>query len=135
MTGVRNLKIDHIAIWARDLEGLRAYYEKYFNAKSGSKYVNAAKGFSSYFLSFDSGCRLEIMQADSVLNPEVEEGLNYFGLTHFSISLGSKEDVDRLADSLIKDGFKLLDGPRHTGDGYYEAKFLDPEGNQLEITI
>jgi hypothetical protein len=26
----------------------------------------------------------------------------------------------------------VLDGPRRTGDGYYESAVLDPDGNRLE---
>jgi lactoylglutathione lyase len=29
----------------------------------------------------------------------------------------------------------VLDGPRRTGDGYYEGVVLDPEDNRIEITV
>ena len=32
------------------------------------------------------------------------------------------------------DGNTILDGPRRTGDGYYESLILDPDGNRVEIT-
>jgi len=28
-----------------------------------------------------------------------------------------------------------MDGPRVTGDGYYESVILDPDGNRIEVTI
>ena len=56
------MKIEHIAIWTKEIEMLRGFYEKYFDAQSNDKYTNPKKGFSSYFLSFDSGARIEIMQ-------------------------------------------------------------------------
>jgi lactoylglutathione lyase len=39
-----------------------------------------------------------------------------------------------LTRRLKEDGFASLDGPRRTGDGYYESVTLDPDGNRVEIT-
>jgi lactoylglutathione lyase len=130
-----NMKIEHIAMWAKDIEMLRAFYENYFHVKSSDKYVNSVKKFSSYFLSFDSGARLEIMQMDSVKESDINSTSNYFGYAHFAISVGTERKVDQLTEKLKEDGCQVLDGPRKTGDGYYESAVLDPEGNKLEITI
>lgn len=129
------MKIDHIAIWVNDLETMRIFYEKYFEASSNTKYHNPTKNFSSYFLSFKSGARLELMQ-----KPEIPQNLNsaidqYIGLNHFAMSVGSKENVDTLTETLRKDGYKIIGEPRTTGDGYYESVTLDPEQNRIEITI
>lgn len=128
------MKIEHIAMWVRDLEKQKSFYEKYFRATVGEKYINQKKNFQSYFLSFDDGPRLEMMQ-----RPDIPVNINniydqYSGLIHFAISLGSKEAVDQLTVRLKNDGFEILDGPRTTGDGYYESVALDPEGNRIEIT-
>lgn len=127
------MKIEHIAIWVSDIEKIRRFYEQYFNAKAGGKYVNLKKKFTSYFLSFTEGARLEIMQ-----KPEISKEVNqeeYLGFIHFAISVGSKEKVDSLTEKLKQDGFKITGEPRTTGDGYYESVVLDPEGNRIEITI
>jgi len=129
------MKIDHIAIWVNDLETMRIFYEKYFKATSNKKYHNPVKNFSSYFLSFESGARLELMQ-----KPEIPENLNnsidqYIGLNHFAVSVGSQENVDDLTETMRKDGFKIVGEPRTTGDGYYESVILDPEQNRIEITV
>lgn len=58
-----------------------------------------------------------------------------FGLTHITISLGSKEKVDEITETFRKDGFQVIGEPRTTGDGYYESVILDPEGNHIEITV
>lgn len=129
------MKIEHIAIWSDDIETLKAFYIKYFNATANEKYENKAKGFSSYFLSFLSGARLEIMQMDGIQKRKNQHIEQYIGLAHFAISMGSKEEVDALTSRINADGYTLLDGPRQTGDGYYESVVLDPEGNRIEITV
>lgn len=127
------MKIEHVAVWTQDLEGMRLFYEKYFGGKPGSKYQNPDKGFSSYFLSFESGARLEIMSRTDIL--DISNNREHKGIAHFAFSVGSEQEVDKLTDLLIKDGYKLIDGPRTTGDGYYESVILDPDGNRIEITI
>lgn len=127
------MRIEHIAIWVADLEGMRVFYERYFNAVSGEKYHNATKQFTSYFLSFTDGARLEIMHKPTIVAASDNE-VNT-GFIHFAMSLGSKEQVNVLTEKLREDGFTIAGEPRTTGDGYYESVVLDPEGNQIEITI
>jgi lactoylglutathione lyase len=55
------------------------------------------------------------------------------GLAHFALSVGSERRVDELTQRLAHDGYPVLDGPRRTGDGYYESVVLDPDGNRVEI--
>ena len=129
------MKIEHIAIWTHDLEKLKSFYERYFNAKAGEKYTNPQKKFESYFLSFDTGCRLELMKMPSVPDSKNDIYQQFIGLIHFAVSTGSKEKVDQLTTELKHDGYEILDGPRTTGDGYYESVVLDPDGNRVEITI
>ncbi|UCD68785.1 MAG: VOC family protein [Betaproteobacteria bacterium] len=129
------MKIEHIAIWAEDIEGLKDFYVRYFDARFGRKYQNTATGFESYFLRFDSGARLEIMQMASVSSGTKDPSKNYTGLAHFAISVGSRDQVDELTNRVKADGFQVLDGPRMTGDGYYESVVLDTEGNTVEITV
>ncbi len=128
------MKIEHVAMYTRDIEALRSFYIKYFQATSNDLYVNPAKGFRSYFLSFSEGARLELMQMESIPNSRNDPIAQFLGIIHIAFSLGSREAVDRLSEQLRKDGFKILDGPRQTGDGYYECAFLDPHGNRIEIT-
>ena len=127
------MKIEHLAIWVSDIEEMRRFYEQYFNAKAGEKYVNPKKNFTSYFLSFEEGARLELMHKPeiSVLKQDKE----HLGYIHFAISVGSKEKVDALIAKLREDNYKITGEPRTTGDGYYESVVLDPEGNRIEITI
>ncbi len=125
------LEIEHVAIWVKDLEGMKSFYEKYFNGKSNEKYHNKDKEFESYFLHFDSGARIEIMRKSSVNIRDLE---NRFGWAHIAFSLGSREAVNQLTRQLQEDGYHLVNGPRMTGDGYYESVFEDPEGNLIELT-
>jgi lactoylglutathione lyase len=129
------MKIEHIAVWAKDLEKLKDFYSRYFHAVAGEKYFNSKKNFHSYFLSFDTGCRLELMQMPGILDhKEYNQSNQYYGFTHLAISVGSRELVDRLTTQLRTDGYTIVGEPRTTGDGYYESVVLDPEGNRIEIT-
>ncbi|WP_106497271.1 VOC family protein [Lentibacillus sp. Marseille-P4043] len=126
------MKIEHVAIWVNDLEIMREFYQTYFNCKSNNKYHNAEKKFESYFLSFDSGTRLEIMRKFGIDKKKQEDMI---GWTHIAISLGSRESVNDLTARLKNDGYRLISGPRVTGDGYYESVIEDPEGNHVELTV
>ena len=129
------MKIEHVAIWTFELERLKAFYMKYFNAVTGEKYVNAKKGFQSYFLSFDSGSRLEIMEMPGIV-PSINSATQQsVGLIHLAISVGTQEQVDFLTERLRTEGYNVVGEPRRTGDGYYESVVLDPDGNRIEITI
>jgi lactoylglutathione lyase len=99
------VKIDHIAIWTVELERLRTFYEKYFWAKSGAKYKNNKKNFESYFLEFDDNCRLEIMQMTGIPLTSNDIYKQFTGLIHVAISVGSKQHVDSLTETLRKDGY------------------------------
>ena len=129
------MKIDHLAIWVKDLEQMRAFYEKYFETHSNELYHNTKKDFKSYFLAFDGACRLELMQMSSITENKNDAMEQYIGIIHFAVSVGSAERVDHLTKVLKKDGYKVIGEPRTTGDGYYESVVLDPEGNRIEITI
>lgn len=129
------MKIEHIAIWTKDLERLKKFYEKYFKASSNELYTNQKKKFNSYFLTFDSGIRLEIMQRPDIESAKKSPGKEYYGYAHLAISAGSEEKVNELTEILRNDGFPILDGPRRTGDGYYESVISDPDGNRIEITV
>ena len=109
------------------------FFIKYFGAVPNEGYHNEKTGFCSYFLSFDDGARLEIM--NSPLIEESEKPLYRSGYAHIAISLGSKEAVDELTERFKADGFEVISGPRTTGDGYYESAIIGFEGNLIEITV
>ena len=105
---------------------------KYFNATANECYHNKKTDFRSYFLSFDNGARLEIMNKPQMKDDE--KSLNRTGFVHIAFSLGSKKAVDELTEKLKNDGYAIISGPRTTGDGYYESCIIGIEGNQIEIT-
>ena len=127
-------RIEHAALWVDDLEATCAFYARYFGARVGERYENPSKGFASRFLSFASGARLEVMRTATLAPARLAPGAQRMGLAHLALSLGSDAEVDRLTAQLRADGFTVLDGPRRTGDGYYESVVLDPEGTRLELT-
>jgi lactoylglutathione lyase len=129
------MTLEHVAIWTDQLELLKEYYIKYFDAVANEKYVNAGKQFESYFLRFKGGARLELMKMKGIpanLNDTVEK--QHRGIIHLAFGVDSMEEVDEKAKELTAGGFRILSGPRKTGDGYYEFETLDPDNNRLEVT-
>lgn len=127
------MKIEHIAMYVNDLEKAKSFFEKYFDAKSNAGYHNPNTDFRSYFLTFDDGARLEIMNKPQM--EDDEKTLTRTGYIHLAFSVGSKEKVDMLTMQLKSDGYDVISGPRTTGDGYYESCIIGIEGNQIEITV
>ena len=127
------MKIEHIAMYVSNLEEAKDFFAKYFGGRANGGYHNKTTGFRSYFVSFDDGSRLELMNRPGL--SQDEENLLRTGYAHIAFSLGSKEAVDSLTEKFRSDGYKVLSGPRTTGDGYYESCVLGIEGNQIEITV
>ena len=127
------MKIDHIAMYVNNLESARDFFMKYLGATSNEGYHNKTTDFRSYFLSFEEGARIEIMNKPGVLDGEKD--LARTGYVHIAFNVGSKEKVDELTEQLKADGYEVISGPRTTGDGYYESCIVDMEGNQIEIMM
>ena len=127
------MRIEHVAMYVNDLEGAKSFFESYLGAAANDGYHNVKTDFRSYFLTFDDGARLEIMNRPGMDDPE--KMLNRTGLIHIAFSVGSKEKVDELTGLLESDGYEVISGPRTTGDGYYESCVICIEGNQIEITV
>ena len=127
------MKIEHIAMYVNNLEAARDFFVKYLGGKSNDGYHNKNTDFRSYFISFDDGARLEIMNKPGMV--DMDKPINRTGLVHIAFSVGSKEKVDEFTSKLKEDGFEVVSGPRTTGDGYYESCIVGIEGNQIEITV
>ena len=127
------MRIEHIAMYVRDLEKARDFFVSFLEGKPNEGYHNVKTGFRSYFISFEDGCRLELMQHPDMIDGE--KNLRRTGFVHVAFSLGSKERVDALTARLRDDGYPVLSGPRITGDGYYESCIVGVEGNQIELTV
>lgn len=126
------MKLDHVAMYVKDLEAAKEFFVTYFRARAGSVYHNPRTGLRSYFLSFEDGTRLELMTRPEL--DDREKTLTRTGYIHIAFSVGGREEVDRLTQQLRQDGYPVLSGPRTTGDGYYESCILAVEDNQIEIT-
>lgn len=132
------MKLEHIALWTKNIEELRDFYIRYFDAVSNEKYCSTHdfnQQFESYFLSFDGDCRLELMQMASIPDGDSADGRETIGMTHFSFALDSREALEVLATRLEGDGHRLVGKPKMTGDGFYEACVLDPDGNRVEFAV
>ena len=85
------MKLDHVAIWAVDIELMRTFYEKYFDARANQKYDNERKRFTSYFLTFPGGGRLELMHRPDIERIADSQGSREFiGYAHLGVELGSR---------------------------------------------
>jgi lactoylglutathione lyase len=128
------MTIDHIAIWTTQPEQLKDYYVKYFNGSANEKYFNKDTLFESYFITFDSGSRLEIMKKPGIpVNLNDREEKQHQGIIHISFGVETMEMVTGKSKELSEAGFKILRGPRKTGDGYFEFETLDPDNNRIEV--
>ena len=127
------MRIDHAALFCRDLEQMRQFFIDYFDARSNEQYHNPRTGLRTYILSFTEGStRLELMQHPDVQDADPSQPT--IGYVHLSFAVGSRKGVDLLTRRLAADGYTVTSGPRTTGDGYYDSCILGPEGIQIEIT-
>ena len=126
------MRIEHVAIWVRDLEQMRAFYTEAFGGVCGQLYENPATGFKSYFVSLGEGARLELMHRPGLGPPPASAAAGY---AHLALALGSRAAVDAAVAALRQRDVPVESGPRVTGDGYYEAVVLDPERNRVELTV
>ena len=126
------MRIEHVAMYVNDLEAARDFFTRYLGGIANDGYHNPNTGFRSYFMTFDDGARLELMNKPGMT--DAEKPLERTGYAHIAFSLGDRESVDALTDRLRRDGFEVVSGPRVTGDGYYESCVVGIEGNQIELT-
>lgn len=126
-----NVRIEHVALWSTDPERLRDFYVRWFGATANDGYENPKKAFRSWFLRLGTGARIEVMQVPALATAAPQPAVGY---AHLALSLGSEPAVDELTARLRTAGVPIVDGPRRTGDGYYESVALDPDGNRIELT-
>src|ERR1700683_1928220 len=126
------MRVDHIALWTRDLDRCKRFFCR--DATEGAACGNAKKGFESCFLTFGDGARIEAMKTTAFVPEICAPGAQRTGPTPLDISVGAERLVDELTQPIREDGHQVLDGPRRTGDGYYESMVLDPNGNRIEVT-
>lgn len=128
--------LEHVAIWTGRLEEMKVFYCAYFGGTAGEKYRSRSAhhiGFESYFVQFKGGSRLELMSMPGIPAAGRGPGQEAMGLTHLAFSVPDKAQVEALARRAAAEGRPVVLAPHQTGDGYYEACILDPDGNRVEI--
>ena len=88
------MRIEHVALYVNDLENTKKFFVKYLGAKSNGGYHNQKTGFCSYFLTFEDGARMEIMNLPEMA--DLPKKLARTGYSHIAFSVGSIEKVDAL---------------------------------------
>jgi lactoylglutathione lyase len=129
LIGKKSKSIAHIGLYVKDLEKMQEFYCSFFQARAGTLYSNPKKKFTSCFLTFPVGTSIELMHLQD------HEIMSNSGWGHIAISVGSESNVNSVSKLLKESGIEQMENPRHTGDGYYESLFRDPEGNYIEITV
>ncbi|MBQ9663747.1 MAG: VOC family protein [Oscillospiraceae bacterium] len=127
------MRIEHVALYVSDLEAAKDFFVTFLGASTGALYHNTKTDFRSYFICFDGGARLELMNKPELDNPV--KSPNRTGYAHVAFNVGNKERVDELTEQLRNAGYEVLSGPRVTGDGYYESSIVAVEGNLIELTV
>lgn len=107
------MKIEHVALYVNDLEKARNFFMRYLGASSYDGYHNPKSDFRSYFLSFDDGARLELMQKPGM--SDLPKDLARTGCAHIAFSVGSKEKVDALDRSAESRRLRGHQRPPHNG--------------------
>ena len=90
------MKIEHAAMYVNNLEAARDFFVNYLGGKANDGYKNKTTDFRSYFISFDGGARLEIMNKPQL--DDAEKSANRTGYAHLAFSAGSKDAVDKLTE-------------------------------------
>lgn len=125
------MTIQHVAVWVKNLESMKDFYTVKLGGRASQKYHNQKTGFSSYFINFEGGAAVELMNRADISG----SGNETFGYAHIAFALGGKNEVDVFTEKMRCGGFDVVSGPRVTGDGCYESCILDPEGNRIELTF
>lgn len=129
------MRLDHVAIWSEDIDLLRDFYVRFFGGQSNEKYINVKNGFQSYFITFKTGARLELMSMPGIAQNRNEPiSKQHMGIIHIAFGVETMAEVDKNAEQLEAEGYSILTKPRKTGDGYYEFEALDPDCNRIEVT-
>ena len=127
------MKIEHIAMYVNDLEHARDFFVNFLGGVSNSGYVNEKTGFRSYFISFEDGAGIELMNKPDLCDDKKD--INRTGYAHVAFSTGSRERVEELTKKAKEEGYEVVSGPRTTGDGYYESCIIGIEDNLIELTV
>ncbi|MEA4907407.1 MAG: glyoxalase [Chloroflexi bacterium] len=129
------MQMQHVSIFAKDLEKMKDFFMTYFPGRLQPKYSSPRRPFESYTILYDAGPNLDLMWEPDLPETLDPPGGISSGYSHLAFSVGSREAVDALGARLRQDGYEIVDGPRTTGQGEYVCNVLDPEGNKVEFTI
>ena len=93
------MRIEHVALYVNDLENTKKFFMKYFRAKSNDGYHNQKTGFCSYFLTFEDGARIEIMNI-----PEMADLPKKIAVSYTHLDVYKRQYQTRM----LEDGFQLV---------------------------
>lgn len=117
--------ITQIIIDTPDAEKLASFYRTFFWILPEPVGADPKEKQTGWLLKFDGTTSLLLVQnaGDS----------GRAGRAQFTLSVGSEEEVDSLAASMVRGGASMVQAPRKT-HGIYRCSFADPDGNLIFIT-
>ncbi len=125
------MKIDHIAIWCKDIEEMKDFYETYLLGESSQLLKGEDSSFQSYMLSFPkSDCKLKLMYKQEISEFHKDKR---FGLAHLSFKLDSESAVDDLTALIGNGGYQVYSNPRIDETNQYSSLVIDVEGNIIQL--
>ncbi len=125
------MNIAHVALWTRNLDAQVHFWQTVFGGQRNERYLSKNRpGFESHFITLSDGPTIELMTVPDL--PDRPSHPEFVGWAHIALNVGSRADVDRMAEQARLSNM-LLSAPRMTGDGYYEAVIADPDGNRIEL--
>ena len=126
-------QLDHVALVTKDVEGLRDFYQQ-LRGVASALCTDADTGLHTCVLDF-CGVRLELLERPGDGERHDGDG-RPSGLLHLGFALGSADAVDELSGAIAAAGYRVLEPPHRVGQlGPYQSVVLDPDGNQVKLTV
>ena len=137
--------LTHVALPVRDLDATLAFFAKYTTLVNIHERVDPESGMRSVWLANQrdvttAAARFVIVlicgKLPTKITGDIKEEYGFLrSISHLGISLGSREEVDRVAAMAKADGCLLL-GPLYRNEVVgYICIVTDPDGNNVEFSV
>lgn len=144
-TGGQPSLLTHLALPVRDLDATLDFYEKYTALVNIHQRHDDETGMRTVWLANErditsDGARFVIVlicgSLPTKITGDIEEHYGFLtSISHLGMSVGSRAEVDRIAEMAREDGCLLL-GPMYRNEVVgYICIVTDPDGNNVEFSV